>query len=257
MDFAAFGRIGMRDLVFLHGGNHGSWCWAPVLAELNKSPNEFGRVFALDMPGCGTKRGREVNQETLQTVVSGLNDELRSANVSGAVLIGHSIAGALLPMMVIEDPKLFAHVIYLTTSLPEEGQSIMEMMGTKLHGEDPEHVGWPANPATTPPAELALKMFDADLSAEQVAWLLSEVAQDVTPPAVAIEPVTRKGYAGLAPATFILTLRDPILPPAWQRRFAERANCKTIVEIDTPHEPFISHPALLAETLRPIIAASQ
>ncbi|MNF11871.1 hypothetical protein D3C80_2131970 [compost metagenome] len=51
-------------------------------------------------------------------------------------------------------------------------------------------------------------------------------------------------------ASYVLTLRDDILPPLWQRRFAERLGCEEVVEIDTPHEPFVSHPELLAEVLR-------
>jgi len=76
---------------------------------------------------------------------------------------------------------------------------------------------------------------------------LGEVAQDSTPPAVAMEPATRAGYAGLLPATYILTQRDNILPPPWRRRFSASTGCNDIIQIDTPHEPFISHPALRAD----------
>lgn len=242
-----------KTLVLLHGGSHGSWCWAPLLAELDRQPGPFGRLLALDMPGCGRKRGRDVADKTLASIVAELNQDIRDAGLTEIVLVGHSIAGILLPMMVAADPALFSHLIYLTTSLPREGESILSMMGTSLHGQDPEHVGWPVDPAT-PPMELFQAMFAPDLTPEQVAWLMSEVAQDVTPAAVATEPATRHGYAGRVPATYVVTLRDPILPPVWQRRFAERAGCDVIVEIDTPHEPFVSHPALLAETLREIVA---
>lgn len=241
------------DIVFLHGGNHGSWCWDPVLPMLRESAPEGERLIMLDMPGCGQKRGRAVDQLTLAAIVKELNEELRSANVSKAVLVGHSIAGVLLPMMAAEDPSLYAELIYLTTSAPLEGQTIMEMMGTALHGQDPEQVGWPLDPATTSPQDLALAMFAQDLDPSQIAWLMGEVAQDVTPPAVATSPATRAGYAGVVASTYIVTLRDNILPADWQRRFAERLGCERIVEIDTPHEPFVSHPVLLAETLRALL----
>src|SRR5690606_10400238 len=123
-------------------------------------------------------------------------------------------------------------------------------LGTSLHGEDPDHVGYPIDPATSSPEALSIAMFGQDLSAAQLTWLLSEVAQDSTPSAVALEPATRAGYEGLLPATYIITQRDNIPPPLWQRRFAERAGAGRIIEIDTPHEPFVSHPALLAEVLR-------
>lgn len=240
----------MADLILLHGGNHGSWCWKPLLDELSKDEGGFDRLIALDMPGCGAKRGRDVSALTLADVVRELNDDLRAAGVKQAVLLGHSIAGIVLPMMAVEDPALFSRLVYLAASLPVQGQSIMEMLGTSLHGEDPDHVGYPIDPAKATPQELAMAMFGQDLDEAQLGWLLGEVAQDRTPMAVALEPATRIGYEGLLPASYVVTLRDNILPVPWQRRFAERAGAQRVIEIDTPHEPFVSHPALLADVLR-------
>ncbi|MNT14997.1 hypothetical protein D3C72_1500270 [compost metagenome] len=54
----------------------------------------------------------------------------------------------------------------------------------------------------------------------------------------------------MIPASYILTQRDNILPVDWQRRFAQRAGAGEVIEIDTVHEPFVSHPQLLAEVVR-------
>src|SRR5690606_18651222 len=59
----------MTDLVLLHGGNHGSWCWGPFVQALNQQPGGFERVITLDMPGCGQKRGRDVVSLRLDDVV--------------------------------------------------------------------------------------------------------------------------------------------------------------------------------------------
>jgi len=40
------------------------------------------------------------------------------------------------------------------------------------------------------------------------------------------------------------------LPPNWQRRFAEHLGCEELIEIDAPHEPFVSDAELLADVLR-------
>jgi hypothetical protein len=85
-------------------------------------------------------------------------------------------------------------------------------------------------------------------------WLLDQCAQDDWPAAIGNEPISREGFAGLKPVTYIITLRDGILPVMWQGRFAERFGTDTgIVTIDTPHEPFITHPRLLADTIEQII----
>lgn len=83
---------------------------------------------------------------TLGDIVKELNDELRAANVRDAVLLGHSIAGVLLPLMVIEDQSLYSRLVYLATAVPAEGQSIIQLLGSSLRGQNSEEVGWPLNP---------------------------------------------------------------------------------------------------------------
>src|SRR5262245_33291671 len=244
----------MKDLVFLHGGGHGSWCWDPLLHELRKQPDRFGRLLALDVPGAGTKRGRDASGETIGSIARSLDGELRAAGIRGAALIGHSLAGVLMPRMAAEDPSLFSDLVFLQTSAPREGQTILDQMGTGLHGSDPERVGYPVDFAELAKPEGFTKMFGADLDAEQLRWLLAETGRDATPMALVAEPVSRIGYdPGRFRTVYVLAKRDPILPPEWQRRFAERLGCARIVEIDTPHEAFISHPALLADTLRQVV----
>lgn len=82
--------------------------------------------MTLDMPGCGSNRGRDNSKLSLVTVVKELNDDLRHASVRQGILLGHSIAGILLPMMAVEGPSLYSHLIYLATALPAEGQTIIQ-----------------------------------------------------------------------------------------------------------------------------------
>jgi pimeloyl-ACP methyl ester carboxylesterase len=130
------------------------------------------------MPGCGTKRSRPTSNETLTSIASELNQDIKDAGLKDVILIGHSIAGVLLPMMAAENPSLFSKLIYLATNLPLEGESINQTMGMTVHGEDPDRVGFPLNPLTTSKEDLAMAMFGPDLSPEQLGWLMSEVAQD-------------------------------------------------------------------------------
>src|SRR3546814_8550446 len=86
---------------------------------------------------------------TLAEIIATLNDELRAVGVARGILIGHSIAGALMPMLIIEDPTLFSSAIFLATCAPLEGQTVAAMMGSGRHGSDLDVVGFPLDPATT------------------------------------------------------------------------------------------------------------
>ena len=140
------------------------------------------------MPGCGTKRSRDSSTTTFPEIVAELNQEIRAAGLHGIVLIGHSIAGVLLPKMAAADPSLFSHVIYLTASLPNESDSV----NTSVHSANAKEVGFPLDPLITPLANLIVAMFDADLTVEQVEWLMGEGMQDKTPASVATGAATRE-----------------------------------------------------------------
>src|SRR3990172_8638487 len=109
-----------------------------------------------------------------------------------------------------EDPSLYSDLIFLQTSAPREGQSQHDQMGSGLHGQDPECVGYPFDPTEMSPPELFTALFGVDFNEEQLRWLLSEMAQDATPMALLAEPVTRKGYdPSLFRTVYVLAKRDP------------------------------------------------
>jgi pimeloyl-ACP methyl ester carboxylesterase len=227
----------MRDIVLLHGGSHGSWCWRDFLPALERA-GHTGRVLLLDMPGCGAKRALQNDTRTLAEIAEGLSNEVAAAKLHAPLLIGHSIAGILLPHMA----PVADHLCYLTASMPSRNQSIMQMMGSTLRGVDPTVVGWPVE-GEMPDRFRA--MFGPDIAPETFDWMLSEIAQDMHPACLNGEAITLQSTPGTV-ASYIVTQRDPILPPCWQGRFAERVGARDLYEIDTPHEPFISHPDLLA-----------
>lgn len=237
-----------NDLVLLHGGKHGSWCWSPFEAVLRQR-GYSGQILSLDVPGCGTKRARDTNGIGIDAIAHELNADVAAASLTSPILIGHSQAGVLLPRMVAFAPELYTEAVFLATCAPEEGQSVQEMMGIALHGQDPYHVGWPIDPRSATPAELATALFGPDLDQATLEWLLSEFKDDHWPALSGNEAVTREGFPGTVPVSYIVTLRDPVLPPAWQGRFAERVKASRLFFLDTPHEPFISHPQILADMI--------
>ncbi|MGV8267677.1 alpha/beta fold hydrolase, partial [Pseudomonas aeruginosa] len=135
----------MRDLFMLHCGQHVSCCWETLIEVLAETTPAFERVITLDISVCGRKRSRDPSLLALADIARELNDDLHDQGVSQAVLLGHSIAGVVLPLMAAQAPALFSRMLYLRTAIPLEGQTILQMLGTSRHGADPEHVGWPVD----------------------------------------------------------------------------------------------------------------
>ncbi|ARE37852.1 hypothetical protein A0W34_30515 (plasmid) [Rhodococcus sp. BH4] len=150
--------------------------------------------------------------------------------------------------MLDSRPDLFSSACFLTTSIPQNGESIRDLFGTELRGVDQTRLGWPASPEGGLKSFFAA-MFAPDMTPGQFDLVLKNALEDVWPACASAESVYRSGFPGSVNVSYVVTERDPILPPAWQGRFAERLGVTRLYSIDTPHEPFITHPDLLADLL--------
>jgi len=244
----------MRDLVFVHGGLYNATCWDGVVAELRTmDPPRFGDIVQLDLPGAGTKRDRRLEDLTRDAIVDELCAEVRDAGLDNPVLIGHSISGTLLPLMA-RQLDLTA-ICFVTTAILAPGQIGNDLFGNGRFGDDPERVGYPADPATTTPREMDRIRFCLDFTDEEAEHWLDHCYDDAPNMALMTTPATSIDSASLPPVTYIRALRSPVFPLEWQDRFAARIGPDVrVVDIDTGHAPFYTHPQQLAALLAELFA---
>jgi pimeloyl-ACP methyl ester carboxylesterase len=239
------------DYVFVHGGGQGSWVWRETIAALRLQAGEGAiRAFALDAPGCGTKRGRATEALTIHDVAEELVADLEAAGAADIVLVGHSQAGQVLPLMARLRPGLFRRLVYVSCSAPLPGQTVHAMMGSGAHGADPEKVGWPFDPATAGFAEGFPLMFCNDMDEAEAAAFMAKLGKDAWPPKTYAAADWAYDDLPIVPATFVHCLKDMSLPPDWQQVFAERLKAGRHVRIDAGHQVMNTRPHALAEVLR-------
>lgn len=237
----------LPDFAFLHGGGQGGWVWAPTIAALALQTGGTARTLALDVPGCGAKRGRATGAIGPDEIADELLADLDAAGLGETILVGHSQAGGILPRMAARAPERFRRLVYVSCSIPREGQTVLEMMGKGLHGSNPDEVGWPAG-AEGDPRDRYPQMFCNDMAVPAATEFLATLGKDNWPARSYTE--TRWPTApARVPASYVLCLRDGILPAAWQERFAERFGCEQVVRIDAGHQVMNSRPHGLAEIL--------
>lgn len=240
----------MTDYVFLHGGGQGSWVWDETIAALRQqSPTQI-RTLALDVPGCGTKRGRNTNGIGIDEIASELLADIESAGLRDVILIGHSQAGQPMPHMLTARPDLFRRAIFLSCSIPLPGQNVMGMIGNSVQGTNQNEVGWPLDPQTHSMEERYRIMFCNDMPPEEADTFLAKLGQDAWPSASYTHTDWRHTQLGAVPSSYILCLRDAILPKSWQEIFAQRYRCERTITIDSGHQAMTTRPQTLAETLR-------
>lgn len=249
----------MADYAFLHGGGQGSWVWEQTIAAMRvqsraamraQAPDAIGRVLALDVPGCGVKRGRDTANISIDDIAAELLADIEAAGLRDVVLVGHSQAGQPMPHMLERQPALFRRAVYITCSIPLPGQTVLGMVGNSVHGANPEEVGWPLDPQIHSMEERMAACFCNDMSPEEATAFMSLLGKDAWPMASYTHTDWRQGQLGAVPASYVLCLRDNILPVPWQETFAARYKTERIIRIDAGHQPMTTRPHSLAEILR-------
>jgi pimeloyl-ACP methyl ester carboxylesterase len=239
---------------FVHGGAQGSWVWAETIAALQaQSGCAALEVCAFDAPGCGTKRGENTSELTVKDAAGSIVADLESSGLDDVVLVGHSNAGTILPIVAGRRPELIRRLVYVSCIAPAPGQSIATVMGTSRQGERDDEVGFPHElGADGDPHERFRNMFCNDMTPGDADAFMARLGQDMWPSALARSGDVDWRYDHLArlPATYVFCLRDQALPPVWQERFASRFQVKRRVSIDAGHQVMNTRPHALAEVLR-------
>ncbi len=131
-------------------------------------------------------------------------------------------------------------------------------MGVGQHGEFPDQVGWPVNLETTPVRERTIAMLCNDMTTPETEAFLKRLGGDHWPGAM----YTMTGWDFTHPpattaVSYVLCLRDNILPLAWQETFAQRFHAARCIRIDAGHQVMNTCPHSLTEVLRREVATLQ
>src|SRR5437660_2867783 len=111
----------MATFVLVHGAWHGGWCWQKVIPFLEAAGHE---VYAPSLTGLA-ERASELSPDVgLDTHIQDLVGLLSEKNLHGVILVGHSYGGMVITGVVDRVPERIAHLVYLDTFVPRDGESM-------------------------------------------------------------------------------------------------------------------------------------
>ncbi|HLZ25537.1 MAG TPA: alpha/beta hydrolase family protein [Ktedonobacterales bacterium] len=111
----------MATFVLVHGGWHGGWCWQKVIPFLEAAGHE---VYAPTLTGLA-ERASELSPDVgLDTHIQDIVGLLEGKDLQGVILVGHSYGGMVITGVVDRAPERIAHLVYLDTLVPRDGESI-------------------------------------------------------------------------------------------------------------------------------------
>ncbi|MCB2048940.1 MAG: alpha/beta hydrolase [Novosphingobium sp.] len=239
----------MTDFIFLHGGGQGSWIWDETLAAMNQQSGGSARCLALDIPGCGTKRGRDTASMTFDDIVAELAADIAAAGFDKPIIVGHSQAGQVLPKLELVMPGAFARHVYVSCIAHENGHTIADMMSAQVEQDPDGPLAGVFSDPELPMRERFRVMFANDMTHDEQETFLDKLEKDEWPPIAYTNREWRYDHLGQVPTTYVHCLQDQVLTPHWQRIFADRFRCERTVHIDAAHQVQNTRPQALAEVL--------
>jgi pimeloyl-ACP methyl ester carboxylesterase len=173
--------------------------------------------------------------------------QIDEAGLDAVVLVGHSLAGAILPGVAMRlGSGRVLRLVFLTCAVPPEGGSVVDVLRGPLRAI--AAVAARRRSPTRLPAFVALAAFANGMNREQ----RRVVAGSLCPEAgwLMAEPVTREGLDATTPRSWILTRKDRGLSPAQQHRSIDNlGGVDECIQLDAPHDAMVSHPDHVADIL--------
>jgi pimeloyl-ACP methyl ester carboxylesterase len=235
----------MANIILVHGGCHGGWCWDRVVPLLEARGYT---VSAPDLPGTAGD-GHPLRDVTLADRTRFIGD-LVARQSEPVILVGHSMGGAVVSCAAECMPDRIGAAVYLAAFLLKDGENMWAAAGR----------------IPKPPPDL---IISEDGKVNRIGdTSLKELFYNTTPPEWrerALQRVTEESLAvastpiqvtearfGSVPRFYIETLRDKAIVPPLQRLMQADWPCERVLQLDCDHSAFYSMPEALAAHLHDI-----
>ncbi|MBW2383024.1 MAG: alpha/beta fold hydrolase, partial [Deltaproteobacteria bacterium] len=159
--------------VLVHGGAHGAWCWERMI------PHLAGPAVALDLPGRGS-RPAQLETIVVDDWVEAVIDSISEIPSERIILVGHSLAGMVLPRVAERIPERLERLIFVSCSVPPEGQAVIDILSPAVRPLAEQNLR--DRVASVLPEEVARQMFCNDMDPEQTRFVLERLVPEAWSP---------------------------------------------------------------------------
>ena len=120
----------MSHYILVHGAWEGAWSWENTTPELEKQGH---RVTGIDLPGSVGNQ-QAIPEITMEGYVKTVVDVITALDHK-VVLVGHSMAGAIISQVAERMPEKIERLVYVAAFLLKNGDSVLEAMQRDPDGE--------------------------------------------------------------------------------------------------------------------------
>ena len=229
---------------------HGAWAdessWGFIRNELAKSAN----VVVVNLPahGADVTNGAGIGlKDYVKTVTDAIN-----AQTGKVILVGHSMAGAIISQVAETMPSKIDKLIYVSAYLPKNGENL-KIINDKFYGSKPIEI-FEYN------KDYSLIGIKKEAIPTVVCADCPDYIKDILVKYHRAEPtkgfndnVVLSSKFATVPKYYISTKNDNAVPYALQQQMIkDNATVKKVFEMETSHLPFVVNPAKFIEIIKSI-----
>jgi pimeloyl-ACP methyl ester carboxylesterase len=224
------------NFVLVHGMSHGAWAWDGLVRRLEKDGH---RAIALDLPGHG-RRAHERGRASVDAYARAVADAMIQAGVVRGIVVGHSMAGVVIPKVAELVPTRVAHLVFLAAVVLRDGESLLGAQIPAPARPLLEGLARAGGGAVQYPAVMEWARWLNDLPAGDARVVDALTRMTPQPLRPWLERVDmRRFYAMSVPRTYVRCLRDNAVTPARAAQYATGLGVVP-VDMDCAHEPMLS-----------------
>jgi pimeloyl-ACP methyl ester carboxylesterase len=188
--------------------------------------------FAVDLPGRGS-RPADLTRVTTEDAAASVAADVRDAVPGDVMLVGHSVAGTLIPAASARLGGHVRHLVFLAGITAADGELPLEVF---LPGQA---------------ARVAAQLDDVRERYRGHTLEMIGVKQGSSIDSLNLcsQPMSWAGVPDALPRTFVRCLRDQIQSRAVQDQFIANCRATAVIDIDTGHTPAIEAPEELARVI--------
>jgi pimeloyl-ACP methyl ester carboxylesterase len=235
--------------MLVHGAWHGGWAWTGVADRLRARGHH---ALNPTLPGHGSPSAPP-GQVTMSRYVESVVD-LVDRQTHPVVLVGHSMAGAVISRAAELRPEKVASLVYVAAFLLASGESVLRAMQADADGQVLPRLRFNEDGTGALVDRDTVRSHIYNETPDEIfeqAWPLLLESQPTQPLSEAVF-VTPERF-GRIRRVFVKTRRDRLLSPSAQQRAIDANGCDQVLELDADHVPFFSRPDDLAAILDSLV----
>jgi len=234
-----------RRFVFVHGAWQGGWVWDGVAQRLREDGETVSQVTLPAHDGDSLAP----NAATLDAYLQRVSEVVHDGGSLPVHLVGHSLGGLVISQYAEQDPTAVQDLIYVAGLLPQNGQSVLDMVSLDPYSQLGANmvVDFGTMTADLPLSALG-PVLCADCSANQLAPLRTR--HHVEPLIPALTPVRLGDNFASVPKKYLFTLDDQTISYPAQQYMASSVPMVRTATVRTAHQPMLSAPGRLTGALQ-------